>query len=211
MGADGAAGRPPRTRAPAGPAETVQGRLFVEEIARWQKHAANANAKGEAWAVTFVRRFNSTLDESADGPTAEDNQDLFAFGSKWSTSSDGLTYIPVCWSGVSDHATEKEYVRSAVIGAWQAPRVPAFTALLGLVGIGRPRALDRERKGLLGLESSQRLSARARSPQVRDLLHQVEVDVAHANDEGQYRGDELDELERPSSPSEAGSRSPSRR
>jgi hypothetical protein len=38
---------------------TAQGRIFVEEIARWQKHAANAN--GETGAVTFVQRFDSTL------------------------------------------------------------------------------------------------------------------------------------------------------
>lgn len=66
-------------------------------------------------------------DESVDGPVAEDNQDLFAFGSRWSTSSDGLTYIPVCWSGVSDRATEKEYVRSAVVGGWQAHSSIVFT------------------------------------------------------------------------------------
>ncbi len=38
---------------------TAQGRTFVEEIARWQKHAANAN--GETGADTFVPRFDSTL------------------------------------------------------------------------------------------------------------------------------------------------------
>ena len=38
---------------------TAQGRIFVEEIARWQKHAASAD--GETGAVTFVQRFNSTL------------------------------------------------------------------------------------------------------------------------------------------------------
>lgn len=66
-------------------------------------------------------------DDEADGPTAEDNQDLFAFGSKWSTSTDGITYIPVCWSGVSGHASEKEYTRSAVIGGWQAHSSIRFT------------------------------------------------------------------------------------
>jgi hypothetical protein len=38
---------------------TAQGRIFVEEIARWQKHAARTS--GEPFAVTFVQRFNSTL------------------------------------------------------------------------------------------------------------------------------------------------------
>ena len=38
---------------------TAQGRLFVEEIARWQKHAARP--RGETGAVTFVQRFNSIL------------------------------------------------------------------------------------------------------------------------------------------------------
>ena len=38
---------------------TAQGRIFVEEIARWQKHAASAD--GEPGAVTFVQRFDSTL------------------------------------------------------------------------------------------------------------------------------------------------------
>jgi hypothetical protein len=38
---------------------TAQGRLFVEEIARWQKHAASAGV--ETGAVTFVQRFDSTL------------------------------------------------------------------------------------------------------------------------------------------------------
>ncbi len=65
--------------------------------------------------------------DDTDGATAEDNQDLFAFGSRWSTSTDGITYIPVCWSGVSDHATEKEYVRSAVIGGWQSHSSIRFT------------------------------------------------------------------------------------
>ena len=38
---------------------TAQGRIFVEEIARWQKHAART--RGETGAVTFVQRFNSIL------------------------------------------------------------------------------------------------------------------------------------------------------
>ena len=38
---------------------TAQSRIFVEEIARWQKHAARTS--GEPFAVTFVQRFNSTL------------------------------------------------------------------------------------------------------------------------------------------------------
>ena len=38
---------------------TAQGRIFVEEIARWQKHAARTS--GETGAVTFVQRFNSIL------------------------------------------------------------------------------------------------------------------------------------------------------
>jgi hypothetical protein len=42
---------------------TACGRLFVEEIARWQKQAATArgNAGGEIGAVNFVQRFNSLL------------------------------------------------------------------------------------------------------------------------------------------------------
>jgi hypothetical protein len=38
---------------------TAQGRIFVEEIARWQKHAENGG--GETGAVTFVQRFTGTL------------------------------------------------------------------------------------------------------------------------------------------------------
>ena len=38
---------------------TAQGRIFVEEIARWQKRVASAD--GETGAVTFVQRFDSTL------------------------------------------------------------------------------------------------------------------------------------------------------
>ena len=38
---------------------TAQGRIFVEEIARWQKHAASTD--GETGSVTFVQRFNSAL------------------------------------------------------------------------------------------------------------------------------------------------------
>jgi hypothetical protein len=42
---------------------TACGRLFVEEIARWQKQAATSrgNAGGETGAVNFVQRFNSLL------------------------------------------------------------------------------------------------------------------------------------------------------
>jgi hypothetical protein len=42
---------------------TACGRLFVEEIARWQKQAAirRGDAGGETGAVTFVQRFNSLL------------------------------------------------------------------------------------------------------------------------------------------------------
>src|SRR5262249_26100541 len=42
---------------------TACGRLFVEEIARWHKHAATARAVagGETGAVVFVQRFNSLL------------------------------------------------------------------------------------------------------------------------------------------------------
>lgn len=40
---------------------TAPGGLFAEEIARWQKHAASANAKGETVAVTFVPRYDSIL------------------------------------------------------------------------------------------------------------------------------------------------------
>jgi hypothetical protein len=42
---------------------TACGRLFVEEIARWQKQAAKARGtlSGETGAVTFVQRFNSLL------------------------------------------------------------------------------------------------------------------------------------------------------
>ena len=38
---------------------TAQGRIFVEEIARWQKRVASVD--GETFAVTFVQRFDSTL------------------------------------------------------------------------------------------------------------------------------------------------------
>jgi hypothetical protein len=38
---------------------TAQGRIFVEEIARWQKHVARTG--GKTGAVTFVQRFDSTL------------------------------------------------------------------------------------------------------------------------------------------------------
>ncbi len=38
---------------------TAQGRIFVEEIARWQKHAART--RGETGVVTLVQRFNSIL------------------------------------------------------------------------------------------------------------------------------------------------------
>jgi hypothetical protein len=42
---------------------TACGRLFVEEIARWQKQAAKARGTwgGQTGAVTFVQRFNSLL------------------------------------------------------------------------------------------------------------------------------------------------------
>ena len=42
---------------------TAAGRIFVEEIARWQKQKANERgvAGGETGAVTFVQRFDSTL------------------------------------------------------------------------------------------------------------------------------------------------------
>jgi hypothetical protein len=42
---------------------TACGRLFVEEIARWQKRMAKARGieGGETGAVTFVQRFNATL------------------------------------------------------------------------------------------------------------------------------------------------------
>jgi hypothetical protein len=38
---------------------TAQGRIFVEEVARWQKHAEAGG--GETGAVTFVQRFTGTL------------------------------------------------------------------------------------------------------------------------------------------------------
>jgi transposase-like zinc-binding protein len=38
---------------------TAQGRIFVEEIARWQKHVARTG--GKTGAVTFVQRFDSSL------------------------------------------------------------------------------------------------------------------------------------------------------
>jgi hypothetical protein len=42
---------------------TAQARMFVEEIARWQKEQAKAQGieDGETGAVTFVQRFNATL------------------------------------------------------------------------------------------------------------------------------------------------------
>jgi hypothetical protein len=42
---------------------TAQNRIFVEEIARWQKQQAKARGieGGETGSVTFVQRFNSTL------------------------------------------------------------------------------------------------------------------------------------------------------
>jgi hypothetical protein len=42
---------------------TACGRLFVEEIARWQKQAAKSRGapRGETGAVTFVQRFNGLL------------------------------------------------------------------------------------------------------------------------------------------------------
>jgi hypothetical protein len=42
---------------------TAAGRIFVEEIARWQKQKATARGTpgGETGSVTFVQRFDSTL------------------------------------------------------------------------------------------------------------------------------------------------------
>ena len=81
-------------------------------------------------------------------------------------------------------------------GQRRAPRVLALAARLGLVGLGTPWRLDHERKDVLGLESSQRLGARARPPEVDDLPCQLEVDLAHAADERHDRDDELNEPER---------------
>jgi hypothetical protein len=64
--------------------------------------------------------------DSADESVAETVDSLFARGDSWPVSSDGVTYVPVCWT-FSGNDTDKNYVRSAVTGAWEAYSSIKFT------------------------------------------------------------------------------------
>jgi hypothetical protein len=39
---------------------------------------------------------------------------------QWRASSDGITYIPVCWENPASYTTEMQWVRSAVERTWQS-------------------------------------------------------------------------------------------
>ena len=60
-----------------------------------------------------------------------------------------------------------------------------------------------ERQHELALEALERLGARALAAQLGELLRELAVDLAHARDEGDDRGDQLHELERRGSSSRA--------
>lgn len=61
-----------------------------------------------------------------DGAVGESQERLYGSGYYWPKSSDGLTYIPVCWT-FSGYDSDKEYVRSAVEGNWGAISSIKFT------------------------------------------------------------------------------------
>jgi hypothetical protein len=41
-------------------------------------------------------------------------------GWQWDASSDGTTYIPVCWENPEGYPTEKSWVKSAIANSWEA-------------------------------------------------------------------------------------------
>jgi hypothetical protein len=53
--------------------------------------------------------------------TAQPAQELaFRKGWQWPASSDGITYIPVCWENGYGYASEKDWVKDAIGGTWEA-------------------------------------------------------------------------------------------
>lgn len=57
----------------------------------------------------------------------EESEDaLYQTGTLWPTSSDGITYVDVCWNFTGDD-DEKEWVRTAVEGQWAAISSVKFT------------------------------------------------------------------------------------
>lgn len=61
-----------------------------------------------------------------DGTVGQSQEHLYGSGHYWPKSSDGLTYIPVCWT-FSGYDSDKAYVRSAVEGSWGAISSIKFT------------------------------------------------------------------------------------
>ena len=61
---------------------------------------------------------------------------LFGNGLYWSTGTDGITEVPVCWQ-FSGYDADKEYVRSAIEGQWGAVTSVRFTGW-GTCGASTP-------------------------------------------------------------------------
>ena len=92
------------------------------------------------------------------------------------------------------HAREMRRQRAAPVD--DVPLRAGFVRLGFRLGGRAASRQPRERQHELALEALERLGARALATQMRELLDQLGVDVAHPRDERQDRRDELDEAQR---------------
>lgn len=58
----------------------------------------------------------NTFSQSDDAPQYANAE----AGWQWRASSDGITYIPVCWENPQNYTTERQWVQSAITNTWES-------------------------------------------------------------------------------------------